>query len=705
MNVPHNTDAKKERNKNVVIDYSKVHEINGKHVFEYYESKIRKTIMFCTEIQQRMDIYGNYFYSRCSYNAEHDRFMFNHICSFDITLPADFQLPEYFTEKSAFVDKKIGDLVGQLVIETGLSFRMSTSSPFKFFVTELLKTGYNMCAKKMFSSSDAIKQVKYSVESVKRYVEAEGKRVKAENDLLIEKLDFYAIALDAGTLDSRKSLYMCIANPSLLPKHIYIGNVNMEHEWCAKDYKNWGVNMMKDHPKLSAFVGDGLPAGTSGLAHYNTNTATSDNCSMVIFVQCNNHILNKSFEKACSSNDDLKAVIENLDAITTLLRKPFVKQKLKDKAKVPKFPKTRWLYAFDALLWIFQREENINKALQQAYVEKTGEYVKVTKLRKIPEDFSHLIDALMPIKKLQLAFENEKTALPLVYPFLVRTIRIYQSMINGNGNREVIKFAKPIMNSLISEFKEKARIPLLVFSFAITPLGANYINGASWDRLFDPTLLSILNESKTLAPNSSELEEEEENTEDEQEERVPIHYVRHVVRSDANGHIKIDKELYDELNPDIRIPDDLIFTPENVNVMAIDFFENREFIRQYKCRKPCDNEVRKQIMDHIGSLKIRLMSILRMNPAVEDINMFKFDKADMYGYSFYKLHMISKSPYSIIAMHALQMMSIPAGESSCERAISRARCLIGSHRSRENNELRDARLLASINAQLSHGNK
>ena len=705
MSVPHKTDAKKERNKTIVIDYSRVHVIKGKHVFEYYESKLRKTIIFCTEIQQSVDIYGNYFYSRCSYNAEDNHFMFNHICSFEILLPVDFQPPEYFTKKSAFVDKKISDLVGKLVIETGLSFRMSASSPFKDFITKLLKTGYNIGAKKLIDSSDEIQQVKYSVESVKRYVEAESKRVKTENELAIAKLDFYAIALDAGTIDSRKSLYMCIANPSLLPKHIYIGNVNMDHEWCAKDYKNWGVTMMEAHPKLSAFVGDGLPAGTSGLAHYNANSATSDNCAMVIFVQCNNHILNKSFEKACASNDDLKAAIENLDAITTLLRKPFVKQKLKGNVKVPKFPKTRWLYAFDALLWIFQREESINKALWQAYSEKAEEYEKITKQRKIPEEFSHLIDALMPIKKLQLAFENEKTALPLVYPFLVRTIRIYQSMINGNCNPGIIKFARPIMNSLISEFKDKARIPLLVFSFAITPLGANYINGASWDRLFNTTLLSILNESKPIAPNSSELEEEEENIENDPEEIVPVHYVQHIIRSDINGNIQIDKEHYDELNKDIRLPDDLIFTPENVLVMAVDFFENREFLRQYKCRKPCNNEMRKQINDHVGRLKIRLMSILRMNPEVDNINMFKFEDSDMYGYGFYKMHMMSKNQYALIAMHAMQMMSIPAGESSCERAISRARCLIGSHRSRESNELRNARLFASINAQISHGNK
>lgn len=463
--------------------------------------------------------------------------------------------------------------------------------------------------------------------------------------------------------------------------------------------------MIEAHPKLSAFVGDGLPAGTSGLAHYNANSATSDNCSMVIFVQCNNHILNKSFEKACKSNNYLKTAIDNLDAITTLLRKPFVKQKLKGNIKVPIFPKTRWLYAFDALLWIFQREESINKALSQSYAERNGEYIKITKLQKVPEEFSYLIDALMPIKRLQLAFENEKTALPLVYPFLVRTIRIYESMINGNGNPEVKKFAKPIMKSLINEFKEKARIPLLVFSFAITPLGVNYINGASWDRLFNSTLLSILNENKLISPNSYNFEEEEENIEDDQEERAPVHYVQHIIRRDINGNIRIDKEHYDELNKDIELPEDLIFTPENVLVMAVDFFENREFLRQYKCRKPCSNEERKQILEHVGNLKVRLMSILRMNHVVADINMLKFEDSDMYGYGFYKMHMASRSQYALIAMHALQMMSIPAGESSCERAISRARCLIGCHRSREGNELRDARLLASINAQLSHGIK
>lgn len=487
----------------------------------------------------------------------------------------------------------------------------------------------------------------------------------------------------------------------------------MDHEWCAKDYKAWGKSMMIEHPKLSAFVGDGLPAGTSGLAHYNDDSATSDNCAMVVFVQCNNHILNKSFEKACKSNNDLNKVMTDLDELTTLLRKPFVRQKLKDNVKVPKFPKTRWLYAFDELLWILQREDNINRALYQAHTEKKSEYEKITKLCKIPSDFTYLIDALTPIKKLQLAFENEKTALPLVYPFLVRTIRIYQAMFNGRCNAEVIKFAKPIMDSLINEFKEKARIPLLVFSFAITPLGTNYINGVKWDHLFNSTLLRILNEANQLTPNSSELiiNEEEENEEEgkneemEQEERSEIHYVNHVIKRNSNDKIFIEKIHYDDLNPDVMLPDDLIFSPESVQVMAIDFFENREFLREYKSRKPCDNEVRRQILDHVGTLKIRLMAILRHSHTVEDINMFKYDDSDMYGYGFFKKHMLGRTNYYIIAMHALQMMSIPAGESSCERAISKARWLVGNHRSKESNKLRDARLLTSINAQMAHGNK
>lgn len=151
MSIPHSTDAKKDRNQNIAIDYSKVRESGGKHVYEYYDSKMRKKYVFCAEIQQKMDCFGNYFYSRCSYNAENNHFKFNHICSFEIILPADFHLPAYFFEKPTLTDKRISDLVGQLVIETGLSFHSSTGSAFKHFVTEILKTGYNISAKKLYN--------------------------------------------------------------------------------------------------------------------------------------------------------------------------------------------------------------------------------------------------------------------------------------------------------------------------------------------------------------------------------------------------------------------------------------------------------------------------------------------------------------------------------------------------------------------------
>ena len=238
--------------------------------------------------------------------------------------------------------------------------------------------------------------------------------------------------------------------------------------------------MIEKYPRLSAFVGDGLPAGLAGLAHFKPDSITADNYGIVFFVQCNNHILNLSFERACSKDNNLTNLVTDLDKFIILLRKPFFKKYLNN-IKAPSFPKTMWLYIFDELLWIKSHEKMINNALTNARKEKTREFDKITDIRKIPEIFYHLLEALRPIKKLQLAYENEKIALPFVYPLLVITIRKYETMVKSTKlPQELIGFATTILSYLISTFKEKARIPLLVFSFALSPLGARYINGTDW---------------------------------------------------------------------------------------------------------------------------------------------------------------------------------------------------------------------------------
>ena len=47
-------------------------------------------------------------------------------------------------------------------------------------------------------------------------------------------------------------------------------------------------------------------------------------------------------------------------------------------------------------------------------------------------------------------------------------------------------------------------------------------------------------------------------------------------------------------------------------------------------------------------------------------------------------------------MHALQLMAIPAGEASCERAISKCRWITGAHNTNEAEDIWVARLLCGI---------
>ena len=169
-----------------------------------------------------------------------------------------------------------------------------------------------------------------------------------------------------------------------------------------------------------------------------------------------------------------------------------------------------------------------------------------------------------------------------------------------------------------------------------------------------------------------------------------------------DGRIFIKGKICDILDSEVAIPNNLVFSPDMVLSITVEVFKNKEILKELKLRAPCSQDTRKEILKHVGVLESRLMNILHMKEDVNHIEMLTFDESDMYGHGFFELLYLNKTPYALIALHALQMMAIPAGESSCERAISKARYLCGDHRTREREELRQARILLAIDAKMTN---
>ena len=76
-----------------------------------------------------------------------------------------------------------------------------------------------------------------------------------------------------------------------------------------------------------------------------------------------------------------------------------------------------------------------------------------------------------------------------------------------------------------------------------------------------------------------------------------------------------------------------------------------------------------------------------------DFHLFQSNQNDLTGH-IYWLNKRSDKIFGMLAENAFRFSSIPAGESDCEREISKARWIFGCYQQREKDDLTTARILA-----------
>ena len=537
-----------------------------------------------------------------------------------------------------------------------------------------------------------------------------SENTKKKVDSILEKLDYFAITFDAGTTVNRNAVYCCAANPSLLQSHIYLGSKRNYSGSTAYDYKFWAKEYIDKYKKISAFVGDGLPAGIAGIADFKNGGLLAESMGTeAIFSPCHNHILSNSFLNACSEDASLKNIVQSIDDFAILINKSGMKEIL---INVPHIPKTRWLYVYDIILYVQKHKEDINIALKQTYSTKIFNLLKQKRFEKfkdgVPDMFFDLYESIKPLKNLQLALECDSTSLSHVYLFLIYTINELTKIETQHDKEEVKKYAACFKTALINEFKKKARLSLLVFAFALTPLGMKYIQGESIESLLTVDLrIKIKNKQNEETNNEAkndyigidfeEEEDDEENSEtaNERTKQYPenaLKYVKPFNLPDSNEAARFDK--IDERK---ELPCDLIFNPEDIKIITCDVFNNREQLKRINEQNAINNKrIKEQIKNEVGYIAQSLYMFLTNPFKFDDIEYFCSNEVDIYGYAFWKRQFTQNSLLKSVAAHALQLMSIPAGESDCERIISMTRNIYDSHKARQKEELTENRIRAKV---------
>lgn len=704
-----------------------IFKLEGRNCFT--KSIGKKSYRFCCEFSEVVDAHMKRIILRCSYKVPSEAQFISHKCNFSLILPSTFHIPDKCCVQKSCID--ITKEAATVAIDLNISISAMVGKTMHDFVNSIFQKGFQYGQQTTKKHDKSLPEISFSRRLIRDSINKTAAQYAAETKVSLGKWLFYSCTFDAGTVNTRQALYYCAASPGEAIWHRFLGTKTMEKPWCWNDYHKWAEDIVNTNPKLVGFVGDGLYAAIKGIADYEPGGVCRRTMGVkLIFSPCHNHIINNAFEAAIAASDDIKIVVNDARKLVVLLSKKNVKG---TKLTVPHIPETRWLYAYDVVKLVLRREIEINAILA------SKEPKIISKLNKpefskfkngIPPLFAKFCNAVQPIKDFQLAIERDSVSMADVYPLLMKTIVSYKSIISESTDDITKNMAKTIKNTLINAFREKARIALLIASFALTPRGILYINGKQIEDLFASKMRnsydfdmfdnndvdseeddSDIEDVVEVIRNSRAEQENEEHTNDSTDQHTAINdeiidgYNTETLRTFRSIHATLHTSIhrFDDVsyNKD-RV--DLIYSPEEIRDITIKVLTKR-FLIKYAQNHTCGTQEEKEELNSIvNECKMKLEEFFDNSERFRD----KFGDIcstmdGTYGFSFWKKHINNKEDFVMhwIAKQALSFIAMASGESDCERAISRARYISDPRRGREKDDLTVARIIVGITSSMN----
>ena len=689
-------------------DYKKVQLHKGRHFIPMSHGK--KCYRCCFEFGEAYEVDKMELkIKRCSFNSPYLDEFAAHVCDFNISVPDKYELPS-----SIFVHQKPFDITNKAIPVTcglNISINAMCSDTMNEFINSIYQEGFRY-GKKCGSTITQPRNIIIKDDKLRYGI------VSKKDDYLNKSLQsvkeclYFSCTFDAGTTNSRHALFWCAASPGELTRHLLLGTETMQKPWCAPDYKAWAEKISNNYQNLVAFVGDGLMAAINGIADFKKDGLCKITFgTVIIFSPCHNHIVNNAFKKTIKASKHIEFIVAQSKNLAVLLNKSSVKNQ---KIVVPHIPETRWLYSFDVVKWIMKNKIAINSILSSEN-EKIRRSLKTEQFKEfkngIPDIFEDFLKAALPIKKLQLDIERDSTSIALVYPLFMRTISEFNALIESSGKETIISMARQLKKSLINEFKKKARIPLLILSFSLTPLGLRYIKKTPVEKLFDLEESTITEDRITSEMISADADIPEaviplDDDSCDDCEKNDTETQQNDIETNNRDTIEMFRTLHATINTKVHLIDDieyegkedLIYSPEQIMDISSKVLVKRKLLLHARTHSCSTDEEKLKLCETINGIRALL------NEFYHNTVIFKNRYGDItmnspgtYGYSFWRT-LMSDENKSIkwIAKQALQFIAIAAGESDCERVISMSRALSDSRRGKEKDDLTIARLIIGI---------
>ena len=302
--------------------------INGIKIFNH-KPEGQRYYYFCCEVNISL-ISSKKEYYRCRYNSTKDQFNFNHdhVFTVNITGENDFNEEEVI-EGRVF---SLHEAVSSLTVELNLSIISASSDAMRSFIHLILSKGFLFARQNPLTTVQDIPKVKLDSRHIRQEIINIANNAQKKISQFTSEYEYFAVTFDAATIKKRKALFYCCSNPNYSSEHLLMGSEEMIFSWDSQNYFDWAKKMVELYRNISAFVGDGLPAGISGIAHFHTDGYLAlTQGTQQIFSPCYSHILNLSFKKSAESCNIISETIDQIDFLIMVLNKPFVKEQTKKK--------------------------------------------------------------------------------------------------------------------------------------------------------------------------------------------------------------------------------------------------------------------------------------------------------------------------------------------------------------------------------------
>ena len=386
-------------------------------------------------------------YRRCTYTCRKNRIERHTVHIYNLAHDRD----PYFQERqsNSNYDNKVLREISQEIVkdqvklscDLNISIRKISSDSFIQYSKKLISIGMHMHSNRM--NENDISGIRFfSSTNISSNMKLYGKELKEQQINRIKEIKYINLLVDAGTVNKCKCIQVLASNPHYSKMPVLFKIVS-NNDFTKVDYEFLFNNLYEEASSLNlqicSVICDNLRAQNSGLKSF-LNSINSQ-IQLISHIPCLAHMCNRIFLRSLEMIPDLKAHIDNILTVITLVRKNKLKSLFGKHC--PTAIKTRWFYIIEPLRFILQHKYIINEILKDHNVLLTNE---------IPDEWADILIVFLPLKLFLMVVEKSSACLfwiPNCIQEVLRQWKIIKDIIKTSLGHHILNIISALFISKI----------------------------------------------------------------------------------------------------------------------------------------------------------------------------------------------------------------------------------------------------------------